>query len=184
MKSRIIVFLGPSAAGKTRIQKELNLPKIVTTTTRGIRKGEKNGRDYFFQTESVFKDYIQNGKLIEWTQYSGSYYGLEKTVIEEALKRDTNQSIILDKNGAAAIKALWPQRVIIIGVYAGKEAIYQRLVARNETQLESRLAQYEAEISDMLRLSDLIYHSNSDREPDIQALLERHLKCLANDRGI
>lgn len=178
MKSKIIVILGPSAAGKTRIQKKLNLTKIVTTTTRSIRNGEKNGVDYFFVDEGDFKHYIENDKLIEWTTYSGAYYGIERQVIEKALACENDLSLILDKNGAAAVKALWPSQVVILGIYASKAQIKQRLIDRHETEIASRLAQYEEEVQSMLALSDLLYHSNTEREADVTALIENGLGLM------
>lgn len=184
MNSLLIILMGPSAAGKTRLQKQLNLPKIVTTTTRSMRSGEKEGVDYFFMSPENFVEKLDKGDFIEWTQYSGSYYGIQKNTIEKSMSEGMNQCLILDRHGAQKMKAMWPEKVMIIGVYAMKKQIETRLLQRNEPEIEKRLSQYEEEMQAMLALSDIIYHSNDLREETVKIHLEQLLANFASARGL
>ena len=91
----MIVLAGPSASGKTEVAKYLashfNLTKIITTTTRPMRKGEVNGRDYFFVTIEKFNEMVENDEFVEYTVYNGNMYGSTKDqifrYIEESLKK-------------------------------------------------------------------------------------------------
>ena len=72
----MIVLAGPSASGKTEVAKYLashfNLTKIITTTTRPMRKGEVDGRDYFFVTIEKFNEMVENDEFVEYTVYNGN----------------------------------------------------------------------------------------------------------------
>ena len=67
----MIVLAGASASGKTEVAKELakryGITKVITTTTRNIRVGEVDGRDYFFVSKERFEEMINEGRFVEHT---------------------------------------------------------------------------------------------------------------------
>ena len=74
----MIVLAGASASGKTEAAKLLaskyGITKVITTTTRAMRNGEVNGRDYFFVDRDTFKKMIEEGRFVEYTEYNGNLY--------------------------------------------------------------------------------------------------------------
>lgn len=72
---KIFYIMGKSASGKDRIysavleKRELGLKRLVLYTTRPIRSGEENGREYFFVTDSDFSDMEKKGCIIEKREY-------------------------------------------------------------------------------------------------------------------
>ena len=68
---KIFYIMGKSSSGKDSIYRqleenqELGLKRLVIYTTRPIRDGEKNGREYFFTDKNKLKEFRRNGKLIE-----------------------------------------------------------------------------------------------------------------------
>lgn len=68
---KIFYIMGKSSSGKDSIYRqlegnqELGLKRLVIYTTRPIRDGEENGREYFFADENKLKEFRRNGKLIE-----------------------------------------------------------------------------------------------------------------------
>lgn len=72
---KIFYIMGKSASGKDSIysliseRKELGLKKLVLYTTRPIRAGEEEGREYFFTDEQRLQDFKKNGRLIEARSY-------------------------------------------------------------------------------------------------------------------
>ena len=77
-KNFLIVLSSPSGAGKTSISKQLvkNDKKIalsISCTTRTIRKGEKNKKDYFFLNKDEFNKMIDKNKLLEYANVFGNY---------------------------------------------------------------------------------------------------------------
>ena len=73
----MIVLAGASASGKTEVAKELakryGITKVITTTTRNIRVGEVDGRDYFFVSKERFEEMINEGRFVEHTLYNENY---------------------------------------------------------------------------------------------------------------
>ena len=76
-----IILCGPTASGKTYISEKLQKAGCkleVSFTSRPIRKGEIDGKDYHFLTEDVFEEMINEGDFYEWVEYDGNYYGTGK----------------------------------------------------------------------------------------------------------
>ncbi len=104
----IVILIGKSASGKDTIAKELcsayNYKPIISTTTRPMRVGEKDGREYNFIDRKTFEKKIKEDKFLEYRKYdtfvNGNpdvwYYGSEK----QNLLEDENYLIILDVKGA------------------------------------------------------------------------------------
>ena len=85
---KIIIFSGPSGSGKTTIVKHLlkkenlSLAFSISATSRLPRKGEINGKDYFFLKEEDFVEKVKNDEFIEHEEvYPGSFYGTLKNEI-------------------------------------------------------------------------------------------------------
>lgn len=99
----IIVLLGASGAGKSRIERELaekyNFNKITSFTTRGIRNGETNGRDYYFVSNSEFEEMLTDGMFAEYEEYSQNrFYGtLKSDYTDEETTED--RVVVLTPNG-------------------------------------------------------------------------------------
>ena len=74
--SKIFYIMGKSASGKDTIYRELlhefegKLKKIVLYTTRPMREGEQEGREYFFVDEKRYQQFAWENKLIEERAYS------------------------------------------------------------------------------------------------------------------
>lgn len=87
-KGLLIIISGPSGVGKgairQRIMKDnsLNLWFSVSMTTRSIREGEKDGREYFFVTKDEFLKTLNDGGLLEYNKYVENYYGTPKAKVE------------------------------------------------------------------------------------------------------
>lgn len=72
---KIFYIMGKSASGKDKIysmllaDRELNLRKMVLYTTRPVRKGEENGKQYYFTDDKKLEEFRESGKLIESRSY-------------------------------------------------------------------------------------------------------------------
>lgn len=109
-KGLIFVVSAPSATGKTtvikRFLKKHNRDFVisVSATTRSPRKGEKDGKDYFFISREKFRDYIKKGKFLEYARVLGNYYGTLKETVVESVNRGRNVIMDVDVQGARSIK--------------------------------------------------------------------------------
>ena len=73
--SKIFYLMGKSASGKDTIYRKVKeqmpeLKTIVIYTTRPIREGEQNGREYHFVDDDKLKELQEAGKVIELREYN------------------------------------------------------------------------------------------------------------------
>lgn len=147
---KIIVLCGKSASGKDTIQTELvkrGYEKLISTTTRPMRPGEVEGREYFFRLPEVFASYIANDRLIEYRIYETLVdgkpdrwcYGLEKRELDEAKDYVT----IMDLKGLEALKNYYgKENILPIYLKATDELRKNRCIDRgdyNKTEWNRRL---------------------------------------------
>ena len=83
----MFVLSSPSGAGKTTLSRMLlarepGLEMSVSATTRSIRPGEVDGRDYFFVDKPKFQKMVEQGELLEWAEVFGNSYGTPKSQIK------------------------------------------------------------------------------------------------------
>ncbi|MFC5700751.1 guanylate kinase [Cohnella faecalis] len=159
---KIFVLYGPSASGKTEIQKQITsgrLPRIITATTRAPRDNEIDGEHYIFMSKSEFRSQIENGRFIEWTEYGNELYGTLKDSAENIVSGNGSANIILDFAGVRALKRLYADTFAIF-IGANIESIERRLLLRAGTdeELNGRLTRArELELSpEYLALADAV----------------------------
>lgn len=122
----IIAICGKSASGKDTLFKELikdGYTPLISTTSRPMREGEKDGREYYFITREEFEKRLEDNRFIEYRTYNTLvnnvsdtwYYGMEK----QNLDPDKIYIVILDLQGVAAFKDIYGDKVcaIYVGAY-------------------------------------------------------------------
>ncbi len=136
IKPLLIVLSGPSGAGKDAIltrMKELGYPLeyITTVTTRRQRANERDNVDYHFVSTEKFQEMISSNELLEWANVYGSWYGVPKQKIKQALDKGHDIIIKVDIQGAATIKRILPQAVFIFVMPPSIEELTTRLKQRH-----------------------------------------------------
>lgn len=157
--SKIFVISGPSGSGKTTLLKNLlrhrqlkdRVIKSISLTTRPKRSGEKQGKDYFFISESEFSKRRRAKKILEWTRYLGYYYATPKGFVQSNLAEGKNLIICLDLKGALKIKRLYPHNTITIFIMppslgALGERIKKRCRNTSPREIQQRLGFAKQEI--------------------------------------
>ncbi|WP_125772456.1 guanylate kinase [Companilactobacillus furfuricola] len=139
MNKKIIVITGASGTGKTTISRYLEekyqIPHVITHTSRAPRTGEKNGVDYYFETNDSF----ENNHYLERVEYSGNKYGSSEEGLQKAWQKADIASIVLDSKGAIAYRKKYGQDCIVIFMKADPDIVADRL--RNRGDEEHRVAQ-------------------------------------------
>ncbi len=153
----LIVISGPSGVGKDTVlqrMQERRMPFhfVVTATTRPPRPGEVHGKDYFFISRDEFAEMIERQELFEWAHVYNDYKGIPKQQVREALASGRDVIMRLDVQGAATVRQLAPEAVLIF-LSPGTEAELVRRLSERKTEtpegLKLRIATARRELQRM-----------------------------------
>lgn len=109
MLGSILIISGPSGSGKSTLCKKM-FEEVkdsffsISTTTRPIREGEKDGVDYYFVSKDEFEDGIKKNKFLEWAEVHGNYYGTSLESVENALESGKLIVFDIDVQGFELVK--------------------------------------------------------------------------------
>jgi guanylate kinase len=110
----LVIVSSPSGAGKTTLTRRLlaefapRLVFSVSYTTRPMRPGEVDGRDYWFVTPEVFQQMVERREFAEWEFVHANRYGTAEAPVEAALAAGLDMIFDVDYHGGAALSARWP----------------------------------------------------------------------------
>ena len=131
----LFVVSGPSGAGKDTLveamrERRASLRYSVSATTRPARADEREGEHYFFVGRSEFDRLREGGRLLEWREYNGNLYGTPRDYVEGCLAQGYDVVMKPEVNGALAVKAAYPDAVLIFLVPDRFSNLRERLLAR------------------------------------------------------
>jgi guanylate kinase len=139
----LIVISGPSGVGKDSVvtqmqRRQSSFHFVVTATSRPPRPDEMHGVDYFFVSEEEFQEMIREDELLEHAMVYGQYKGIPKQQVRDALSSGKDVVMRLDVQGAATVKRLAPEAILVFLTAASEEELYERLRSR-QTESEEQL---------------------------------------------
>jgi guanylate kinase len=160
----LIVISGPSAAGKNSVatallRRDLTLRRVVTATDRPRRPDEVDGRDYHFISRAEFERLIAQEELVEWARVYGQYKGIPRRELERALESGQDTLVLVDIQGAAAIRRLMPQAILIFVVAPSEDEMIRRLRERGgdtPEQVKARILTAREEMSHLEEFDYLV----------------------------
>lgn len=148
-KGLIVVLSGFSGAGKGTIMKNLlkehgeNYALSISATTRNIRQGEADGREYFFKTKEEFDQMIENDEFLEYATFNGNSYGTMKSYVNEMTESGKDILLEIEVQGALQVKKKYPDALLLFVTTPSAEDLKNRLVGRgteDEETIRNRLA--------------------------------------------
>ena len=151
----LIVLSSPSGAGKSTISRRLlqdsrDLSMSVSATTRQIRPGEVEGRDYHFVDDDTFERMVQREEFAEWAYVFDHRYGSPKEPIKEALKAGRDILFDIDWQGTQQLKSAFGGDLVSIFILPpSMEELERRLRSRqtdSEDIIQSRMRRAAGEI--------------------------------------
>jgi len=152
----MFILSSPSGAGKTTIAHRLiatdaAITMSVSATTRPIRPGEVDGRDYHFISRAVFDAMVAADELYEWAEVFGYCYGTPKSHIRAGLKAGQDFLFDIDWQGTQQLYQKDQQDVVRVFILPPSlEELHRRLATRGTDSAEvvaARMARAKAEIS-------------------------------------
>lgn len=168
----MLIVAAPSGAGKTSLCRRLvsdhaDLELSISVTTRGVRPGEKDGRDYHFITDAEMDQLIADKALLEYASVHGARYGSPKDPVERALSHGRNVLFDIDWQGAQRISAKAPGDVVRVFILPpSMHELERRLVARaqdDDDVIARRIARAKSEISHWAEYDYIILNDDFDR---------------------
>lgn len=145
LKPLLVVISGHSGAGKDTViqqmkDKHIPIQFVTTVTTRPPRENEQHGVDYFFVSHDEFAKMIKADELIEYALVYNEYKGVPREQVDNALSSGKDVIMRVDVQGAASIRKLYPNAILIF------------LIAKDEDELIRRLKNRKSEKSKDLKL--------------------------------
>lgn len=121
----IYALAGPSGVGKTTFLQRLfetpqsGLKLLTRATGRAPRPDEREGFDYNYYSESGFLQKIFSNDFIHVEQFGTSFYGIEASPIEDAIKGPDDALIMSGIYGAMRLKEIFGANVSVMFMYTG-----------------------------------------------------------------
>jgi len=152
----MLILSSPSGAGKTTIARKLldedpEIAMSVSVTTRPMRPGEIDGRDYFFVSDAEFEEIVSNNGFFEWAQVFGHCYGTPKAQIRAGLKEGRDFLFDIDWQGTQQLYQKAERDVVRVFILPPSiDELRRRLTGRGTDSAEviaDRMARAQAEIS-------------------------------------
>lgn len=170
--SRGVLFIvsGPSGAGKTTLSSAAlqafpELTLSVSCTTRSPRGDETDGLEYVFVDRARFDAMVARGQLAEWAEVHGYCYGTPREPLDRALAEGRHMLLDIDVQGAAQIRALYPEAVAVFLLPPDRATLEARLRARgtdSEATVQRRLDNACREIARAAEYDHVIINRSRD----------------------
>lgn len=178
MNPLIVLISGPSGVGKDSVINKLrddfnSINVIITATTRTIRAGEINGRDYIFVDQKDFERMKKANEFLEYANVYGNQYGVPKDQVKAALSRGQDALIKADVQGANTIMKLEP---CVLSIFIMPESINdleKRLTKRmteSKQALKVRLDTAMTEIDQSGNFEFIVYNKEDRIEQTLQEI--------------
>jgi guanylate kinase len=138
----IVLITGPSGAGKSSFIAELmdadpRLAFSVSTTTRPMRSGEADGREYDFVDGAMFDRLIAASAFVEWAQVHDNRYGTRRSLLEEMAAAGKIPVLDIDvQGGVQVLDQLGPELVSVFLFPPSWEELDRRLTSRGTDDAE------------------------------------------------
>lgn len=183
-KGGIFIVSGPSGSGKDTLLVELfkKCPKIkfsISSITRGMREGEKEGEKYNFISREKFESMLEKDEFLEHNVYVGNYYGTPKAPVLAASENGEDIIIEVDVNGAEQIRKKLPQAVSIFIMPPSFAELKRRLSGRGTETEEIIEQRMQSALSEIKRATEYDYIVVND---DINTAVEDIITIISGSR--
>ena len=175
MEGRLIVISAPSGAGKTSLVNALlgrdkRLTVSVSHTTRQKRRDEVDGEHYFFVDPATFASMRDEGAFLEHATVFGNAYGTPHEKVMRTLAGGRDVLLEIDWQGAAQVRARFPDALSVFVLPPSMEALLERLKVRGQDgpeEIERRWRQAVDDISHYDEFNYVVVNNDFDEAVEI-----------------
>lgn len=185
-RGMMLILAAPPAAGKDSIIREIlkrdeHTKLSVSATTRDMRPGEVEGKDYYFVSEDKFRDMIDEGEFLEYAQiYNKCFYGTPISQFEENLEKGIDMISDIDWQGHIKFKAMMPNDVVSIYILPPEfEELERRMIKRGRDSKEDIALRMKKAGSEMSHYNEFQYIVIND---DFDQAVEKVLAIITAER--
>ena len=185
-KGLLIVISGPSGVGKGTVLKEvvkdpeLNIGYSISMTTREKRPGEENGVNYYFVTRDEFHKAVEDGELLEWTEFVGNCYGTPIKEVERLRNEGKNVLLEIEQDGCSQVRKKVPDTLSIFIIPPSMEELERRIRSRKtepEEIVQQRLAKASKEMNNLKDYKYVVCNEDVKLAADIiRVIILRHMQ--------
>jgi len=169
-KGHLFVISAPSGAGKTSLVKAImqqatQLQTSVSYTTRPMREGEVDGKDYHFIEKETFIKMRDANDFLEYAEVFGNFYGTSKSWLSDTLAKGDDVILEIDWQGAEQVRKAFPDSTGIFIVPPSRAILLERLEGRgtdNEEVIQRRTAEAITEMSHYPEFDYLVINDKFD----------------------
>jgi guanylate kinase len=176
----LIVISGPSGVGKDATlqalkKRDLPLHFVITATTRAPREGEIDGVDYFFYTREEFEELIAKDELLEHALVYDDYKGIPKEQIRKAMDSGLDVILRVDVQGAATLRKLSPDAVLIFLLPSSVSEWHERLNNRQSETAQTKKVRMETvrrELEQLKIFDYMVTNEHNKLEEAVDTIVE------------
>jgi len=177
-KGLLIIISAPSGNGKDAVIEALlkivpSSTRLITTTSRPPRPGNIEGVDYYFISKEDFENKIKNEEFLEYNFYADNYYGTEKNILENNIKKNKVVFLNIDVNGKHNLDKAKVKNLSIFLLPDSLEILKNRIRQRggiSEELIEERIKTAKYEIENSLDYDYRIVNENGKLDETIDKL--------------
>ncbi len=177
MQGNLIIISSPSGGGKGTLIKAVlkTVPKVgysVSFTTREMRIGEQDGKDYFFVSRAEFERLVEQGEFLEYATVHDNFYGTSLNQIKKEIEAGHDIILEIDVQGAANVRTKIPEAVSVFILPPSFEVLAARLTARATEKKEDLALRLKNSFAEVNRFSEFEYAVVNDAVEQATAHLQ------------
>jgi guanylate kinase len=178
----MFVLSSPSGAGKTTLSRPLmdrmgGLRMSVSATTRPMRPGEVEGKDYHFVDKVRFEEMVKRQELLEWATVFDNRYGTPRAPVDAALSAGQDVLFDIDWQGTQQLREKARADVVSVFILPPSAAdLEKRLHSRAQDSHEvirGRMSRASHEMSHWAEYDYIVINRDVDEAfAEVQSILK------------
>jgi len=185
-KSNIFIISGPSGVGEDSVieglKKYLPIERIITTTSREMRKGDIEGKTYYFVTKKQFEEKIKNDEMAEWAkEYNDNFYGVTKEELNRIAKSDKIGIWKIEYKGVIFAKKNYPAVKSIFIAPPNLETLIKRIKKRDPEISDEYIQERMNYTKEWMKHEDIYDYKVMNEENKLTETIQKVVKIIKDN---